>query len=479
MVYSKVQPQAKDVEEAILGGILMDAEFGSGELGYDVKNILNPEDFYVDNHQRVCRAIYQLLEENKRPISLSVVQWLREKQELETCGGPFFISTLTSKVVNTTNTLHHSRIVKQYSIARKLISVSGEILGLAHEEGTDVFSLLEIAERRFYEINQEIEEITTVDKSQTLVNVGRMFEERRSTEDTSKFLKSGLKDFDGIIGYFKPAVYVIAARPAMGKTDIIIQMICNIAKEHEVGFISAEMTDEEIYQRMICNTAELDNEVWIKEPHLITKDDEDRFMFGMAHAYNLKLHVESRTNRIDRIVNKIKFWVRKLGVRIVFIDFLQILTIVDELAKYMTDVQIINYILEQIRSASKELKIPIVLLSQLNRELYKRGNKEPGLSDLKGSGKIEEIAYMICFLHRPEYYDITEDDEGESTKGLMYMMIQKHRGGKSGKVKNLYIPKYSKLEPWDRGLPGGFNPMGASFNGFKNSLPGPATDLTF
>jgi replicative DNA helicase len=479
MIYGKVPPQAKDFEEQVLGQMMMDAHFGTTEAAYDVKQMLSPEEFYVDAHQKICRAIFTLLDENKQPEILFVVNQLRKTEELDMVGGPYYVTKLTDKVVGSTQMLHYCKVIKQLAIARKLIDISGQVIQLAYEDSTDPFDLLEFAERSFFEINQNIEEIKTVHKDHAMINVAREFEERRASagkpELEEKYLRSGMKAWDSMNGYFRGGkIYTVAARPGMGKTDFFVQMICNMAKTTDVGFISAEMTDEEITQRIISNQAELDNEVWIKAPELINEDDQKRLFFGMQYFYNLKLHIEAKTNRIDRIANRIKFWVRKLGVKIVLIDYLQILSMVEDLSKYMTDVQILNYILEVIRTLAKELNIPIILLSQLNRAMYQRGNKEPGLGDLKGSGKIEEVSYQISFLHRPEYYDenATTDELGESTKGLCYQIIQKYRGGRTGRVKHLFVPKFSKFDDWDRGLPGGFNPMAGTTSFYTSSQDG-------
>lgn len=471
MVYGKVPPQARDLEEAILGAMMID---NNGI--YDVKELLQPDDFYIEAHQRICRAIYFLLD-NHQPVDiLTVVERLRQSDELEMVGGAYYVTKVTNSVVSSANNIYWARIIKQKSIMRKVIQFSGEAIGLAFEDSQDPFDVLDQVEQQLFKINTDIEQSRSVSLDTMAVKVAQGHAERVNAEGNPEkeknYLKSGIAEWDRINGYFRPpGVYVVAARPGMGKTDFLIQVVCNIGSHSEVGFVSAEMSDEEICQRCICNLAELDNYIWIKPGSQVTDDDNQRMMIGIRKFIQLHLHIESRTNRIDRICSKIKFWAKKCGVKIVLIDFLQILTIADDLSRYMSEVQALNHILEAIRTTAKEVGVPVILLSQLNRELYKRGNKEPGMSDLKGSGKIEEIAYQISFLHRPEYYEITMDDMGESTIGLMYQMILKHRGGRTERIKHRYIPKFSKLVPWDGGLPGGFNPIGASFGPSSTWMP--------
>lgn len=474
LIYGRVPPQARPIEGAIVGAMLLEPH-----CIFDIKNLIKSDEFYDPIHQMVCQCIYDLVDENIIPDINLVEQRLRQKGQLELIGGVYGLIKMTNDVVSSANIIPHSRIVKQMSVARRMIAMCADIINQAYDDGCDMSNLLAFAEQEFFKINTDLEEVQMVSRDNIAINVVRAVEERISNSgddaDKNKFLRSGLIEWDRYLGYFRPVIYVIAARPGMGKTDFIIQLICNLARETEVGFISGEMSDEEVCQRIICNTAELDNDFWQKDPLNITEEDKIRFYAGIQNFFNLKVHIESRTTRIDQVTNKIRFWVYKLGVRIVFIDFLQIMTVVDELSKYMTEVQVINYILEKLRALSKELKVPIILLSQLNRELYKRANKEPGLSDLKGSGKIEEIAYQISFLHRPEYYEITIDDMGESTRGLMRQMILKNRGGRTGTANHRYVPKFSKMFEWERPLNLNFNPMGSSFG----SSTGPASDVTF
>lgn len=449
MVYGKVPPQAKDLEDAILGAMMIEPA-----SILDVMNILKPEDFYVESHVRIYSAICDL-QQNSQPVDiLTVCEKLGDKGELEMVGGPYYVTKLTNSVVSSANNIRWARIIKQYSVARKLIQFSGDVIGRAYEN-EDPLELLRDAEELFYQINKEIEEINVVTLDAIawrLVNKILIPEQLSAEEQDLKYLYTGMKEWDRVNGMLFPGgVYVIAGRPAMGKTAHAVQLIINMAKKFPVGLINVEMTDEQLAKRIISNFREMDNYIFKKKPEEWTELEKKTFYEGMQEFLMLKLHIESQTTDIDRLIQKIKFWVKKFGVRTVVIDYLQILRVADELAKYMTEVQALNYILEKIRACAKELEIPIFLLSQLNRELYRRaGNKEPNLGDLKGSGKIEEIAFQISFLHRPEYYDETAvtDENGESIKGLCYQIIAKHRDGMLDRVKHRFIPKFTRFEDW-------------------------------
>ncbi len=211
------------------------------------------------------------------------------------------------------------------------------------------------------------------------------------------------------------------------------------------------MTNDQIVQRLISNIKEINNYEFKKPLEDAPEWLNERVYQGMQDFINLKLHIESRSGiTIEQIVAKLKYWKYKHNIQVAIIDFLQIIGYSEERMRYHTDLENMNYTLDRISHTAKELDIPIILLSQLNRDLYKRGgNKEPDLADLKGSGKIEEIAYQISFLHRPEYYGILVDESGESTKGLCYQIIKKHRDGELRKIKHKFEGQYSRFSDWD------------------------------
>lgn len=224
-------------------------------------------------------------------------------------------------------------------------------------------------------------------------------------------------------------------------------------EKYPIGVINAEMTSEQLIERIGCNLKSVDNYLFVKNPKYITDNEFSDFVEAMDEVLEMQLNIYD-SNRIDAIVNKINYWVETKGVKCVFVDYLQLLRVPDSLLRnYVTEVQKINYCLEELRLASKNLKVPIILYSQMNREILANGAKrEPNLGDLKGSGNIEESAYQIAFLHRPEYYNPKEefDENGESIKGLLYFKIAKHRGGKLETIKlKINLNTYS-ISSWEQ-----------------------------
>lgn len=453
VIYGKIPPQAKDIEMAVIGIMLMEPSCIS-----DVRMLLKPDDFYVFAHQSIYSAICEMDNHSMKIDVLTLSEVLSTKDELESCGGPYYLTSCTNNVVSSAHTIQHCRIIKQYAVARKLITFSGQVINDAYS-GCDPLQLLSEAEGLFFEVNKDIEEsrlVTTDQIAWRLVQKILMPDNLTDEERANKYLYTGMSEWDRYNGpLFNGGVYVVAARPAMGKTAHAVQMIINMAKKFPTGLINVEMTDEQLAKRIISNVNEFNNYIYKKKAEDWTEEEKKQFYEGMQDFVKMKLHIESNTADIDRVIQKIKFWVRKFGVRVVVIDYLQILKVNDELARYMTETQALNYILEKIRVCAKELDIPIFLLSQLNRELYRRaGNKEPNLGDLKGSGKIEEVAFQISFLHRPEYYDETAviDEMGESTKGLCYQIIAKHRDGEVGRMKHRFIPQFTQFRDWSSEL---------------------------
>jgi len=264
---------------------------------------------------------------------------------------------------------------------------------------------------------------------------------------------TGFEEWDKINGSLFPGVYIVAGRPGMGKGVHLTEMACRMGVKHEIGIINGEMTDEQLLTRIGCNLLDVDNFLFKKNPKYITEKEQELVAEAMNETLKLKLHIEN--NRyINKIENKIKYWIDKYGIKCVLADFLSLFKVPKELERYFTDKQKIDYCLEKFVALAKDYKIPIILYVQMNREILGRhGSKEPNLGDLKNSGSIEELAFQVSFLHRPEYYDANAltDEMGEDTKGLMYQIIAKHRDGELARLKYKAVLKSSKLEDWGGG----------------------------
>jgi len=456
MVYGKIPPQSRDLEEAVLGAIMLESRVFS-----KVYEILKHFNFYVEAHQIIFKS-FEILAKKNMPIDLlTVVETLKNTEQLDLVGGPFYISKLTNSVVSTANIETHARIILQKYIARELIRKSGEIISDAYEDSVDPLSLLDEAAEKIKDIKNEMADTGTISIPKISMEVvsemeTKVYNAKNDIEDTTSVF-TGMPEWDKINGsLFKGGLYIVAARPAMGKGVHMTQCICNMAKKYEVGVVNGEMTNKQLVIRIGCNLLNIDNYLWKKNPEYITEEEVKLVYAAMEETQSLKLHFEDK-NDVNKVCNKIKLWVEKYGVQVVLADVLSKFKPPEEIVHRMTDVQKLNYVMDAFANCAKDCGIPIILYAHLNRELYKRMSKEPNMSDLKGSGNIEDFAYQVSLLHRPEYYDIQEDEFGESTKGLLYQIVAKHREGETGRIKNHFIPQFSQLKPWGNNALPNFN----------------------
>jgi len=463
-IYGKMPPQAIDLEEFVIGAILVD-----GKLVVEVKEVLKVEDFYKESSQILFNAICDVAENSFVDIQL-VAQYLKNNGQIEIVGGLFYVMQLTNKVVSTVNVKNYCYIIKQKSISRSLITLSGDILNKSYDDEEDVFDVLDEAENKIKHINNEISEIKVTPLSNVAMNIIERFDTKvynaKNNIVNENEIFTGFEEWDKINGSLFNGLYIVAGRPAMGKGVHLTELACRMGKKHDVGIINAEMSNEQLLTRIGCNLKNIDNFLWKKNPLYITEEEQQLVKDAMEEALMLKLHVDN-SRHIHKIANKIRLWVDKYKVKVVLIDFLTLLKVREEQKRYMTDTQEVNYVLNVLFDLCKNCKIPIILYVQMNREILGRhGKKEPNLADLKQSGSIEELAYQVSFLHRPEYYDQDNlvDEMGESTKDLMYQIIAKHRDGENARLKHRAVLKCSQLRRWEGDtitsqLPPNFKPV--------------------
>jgi replicative DNA helicase len=449
LIYAKVPPNAKDLEGQVLGAMMMD-----NSIIVTVKEILQVEDFYIESHQEVFGAICDVFE--FAPVDIEMVaERLLFLEQLENSGGLFGLTKLTNKVVSTANIKNYCLIIKQKSISRKLITYAQNIIWKSYEDSEDVFNVLDEAGFEIKNINNIISELKITQLSTIAMRVIERFDTKvhnaRNNIESVNEVYTGMPEWDEINGALFNGLYVVAGRPAMGKGVHLTELACRMGKKYDIGIINGEMSNEQLLTRIGCNLMSIDNYLWKKNPAWVTDEELELVKLAMNETLNLKLHIDKNRN-INKISNKIRLWVEKYNVKCVLVDFLTILKVGDELGKYFTDTQKVNYILDILVSLCEELKIPIILYVQMNREILGRsGTKEPNMGDLKQSGSIEELAYQVSFLHRPEYYepDNIVDEMGESTKDLCYQIVAKHRDGMTKRLKHKAVLKCSQLKEWN------------------------------
>lgn len=464
MAYGKVPPQAKELEEAVLGAIMLE------KTAFDVViEILKPECFYIDAHQRIYKAFKSLADKSMPIDLLTVVEELKMKEELDMVGGPYYITKLTNAVVSSANIETHARIVLQKFIQRELIRISGEIIGDAYEDSTDVFDLMDDAEGKIFEITNNFLKTDYQEMSSALAQaINRIDELRTRTEDISG-VPSGFPSLDRVtFGWQKTDLIILAARPAVGKTAFALNLARNAAlnptRPTPVAVFSLEMSAAQLVQRILSAESEIMMEK-------ISRGKLEDYEYQQLHAKGIK-RLEQAPIYIDdtAALNIFEFrakarrLVHKHKVGIIIIDYLQLMS--GSTDRNGNREQEISTISRNLKALAKELNVPILALSQLSRAVETRKeSKMPQLSDLRESGAIEQDADMVMFIYRPEYYEQMANENGESTKGETHIRIAKHRNGSLETIKLRALLHIQKFEEWDDGnnFGGGFPSGGGSW----------------
>ena len=455
MVYGKVPPQARDLEEAVLGAIMLE------KSAFDtVIEILKPECFYVDAHQRIFRAMQSLAQKSMPIDLLTVVEELRTKEELELVGGPYYVTKLTNAVVSSANVETHSRIILQKFIQRDLIRISGEVISDAYEDSTDVFDLLDEAESKLFEITnnhlrKNFDSIDTV-----LVKTIQRIEDMRNRQEDITGVPSGFPSLDRITYGWQPTdLVILAARPSVGKTAFALNLARNAAlhapRSTPIAFFSLEMSAGQLVQRILS----AESEIWLEKiarGKMEEHEMQQLYRNGIQRLQNAPIFIDDTPAlNIFELRAKCRRLKNKHNVSLIIIDYLQLMSGTGDKRSSNRE-QEISTISRNLKGLAKELGIPIIALSQLSREVEKRkeGDKMPQLSDLRESGAIEQDADMVMFLYRPEYYNITANEFGESNKGETHVRIAKHRNGSLETIKLralLHIQKFTEMEGDDFG----------------------------
>ncbi len=471
-IYGKIPPQAKDLEEAILGAIMLE------KAAWDtVVEILKPECFYVDANQRIFSAMQSLAIKSLPIDLLTVVEELKFKEELELVGGPYYVTKLTNSVVSSANIETHSRIVLQKFIQRELIRISGEIITEAYEDSTDVFDLLDNAEGKLFEITNNHLRKNFEDMQTVLMNTLSRIEDLRKREDDITGVPTGFEHLDNLTyGWQNDDLIVLAARPSVGKTAFALNLARNAAlhptKPTGVGFFSLEMSSSQLVQRILS----AESEIWLEKisrGKLEEHEMKQLLKKGIERLVNAPFYIEdSAALNIFELRAKCRRLKNKHDIGLIIIDYLQLMSGTAD--RNSNREQEISKISRDLKTLAKELHIPIIALSQLSREVEKRpgANKVPQLSDLRESGAIEQDADMVMFLYRPEYNGITETEDGESTKGQTFLKIAKHRNGSLDTLEFkalLHIQKFLQADRSSDG--GGFNTGGGAGGNFRPVRP--------
>ena len=443
----KLTPQAIDLEEAVLGAILLERD-GL----YEVMDILRPESFYREEHCEIYKVTIELFEKSQPVDILTVTELLRQKGKLEFIGGAYYLSELTNKIASAANIQYHARIIQEKYILRELIRISSQVSTKAFDPQTDVFELLDEAETDLFNISEG--NFKNQDKSMsTLISEAiTQIEELKDKTDGLTGIGSGYAALDRITsGWQRSDLIILAARPAMGKTAFVLGLARNAAIEFNipVAIFSLEMSNLQLVNRLIASEAHIQS---------------DKLRSGNLQEYELaQLHAKVDKLSSAKIfiddtpalnVFDLRAKARRLkdrhGVELIIIDYLQLMSGGTEGKGGGNREQEISKISRSLKGLAKDLNVPVIALSQLSRAVETRGGtKRPQLSDLRESGSIEQDADQVMFLYRAEYYDFEQDEDGNPTSGVGEVIIAKNRHGSTANVKLRFIKEFAKFADLD------------------------------
>lgn len=472
-VHGKIPPQALEVEEAVLGSMLLEKD-----SFLTVSEFLKAECFYKDAHQKIFEAITNLFSRQMPADIITVSNELKRLGILDEVGGAYYLTELTGKVASAANLEYHARIIYQKFLQRKMIEISGMIVTKAYDETEDVDDLLEEAESSLFLLSQGTMKNEAVQINPVVDEALELIKLAGERKDGLSGVPSGFDDLDKITsGWQNSDMVVIAARPAMGKTAFVLSMARNMAINHNQGVavFSLEMSNVQLVTRLIVAETEFSSDK-IKNGNLTT-DEWDILHSKIQTFSEAPIFVDDTAGlSVFDLRAKCRRLKKQHDIKVVIIDYLQLMN-----ASGMRPgnrQEEVSMISRSLKGLAKELNIPIIALSQLNRSVETRSGdgKKPQLSDLRESGAIEQDADMVLFIHRPEYYGITEDSEGNSLLGLAEIIIAKHRNGATGDVRLRFRPEAIKFENisesqmYSQPNYGGMNVLSSSMNKSSDML---------
>lgn len=437
-----IQPQAVELEAVVLGALLIERD-----AILTVQDVLRPESFYREAHQSIYRAMLELTARIE-PVDLyTVAQALQKDGALAAVGGPAYLASLTQKIASAAHVEFHARIIQQKAIQREVIRVSGQIQKRAYDDSDDVADLLHYAETEIFQVAERSAKRKVQRASDVLTDTMQKIEAATRKNGAFTGVPSGFKAVDDITsGWQLSDLIIVAGRPSMGKTAFVLSMARNAAIDYNqaVGFFSLEMSGQQLMMRLLSSESGIDNRDL--KAGQVNSSEWGQLERAIKSLEEAKLFVDD-TPALS--VFEFRSKARKLkmqhNVGLIVIDYLQLMVGPGD-AKAASREQEVAAISRTLKAVAKELDVPIIALSQLNRSVESRGgNKRPQLSDLRESGAIEQDADLVAFIHRPEYYGLTEDENGFSTTGMAEIIIAKHRNGAVDTAQLRFISRLAKF----------------------------------
>ncbi|MDR1860331.1 MAG: replicative DNA helicase [Bacteroidales bacterium] len=444
--YGKLPPQALDVEEIVLGTLMLESN------AYEnISSIIKTESFYKDEHKKIFEAVKSLAI-RERPVDLlTVTQELKNRNLLDEVGGAPYLVHLTSRVAAGAHLDFHAKIIAQKFIQRELIRVSSEIQAEAYDDTKDIDDLIDMSEQKLFAVAEGNIERQTRPISDVLKDATKQIEEASKQEGLNG-VPSGFTRLDQITsGWQRSDLIIVAARPAMGKTAFVLSMARNMAinNKRPVALFSLEMSSVQLVNRLVVAETELPA-TRIKTGKL-AQHEWELFLSRTKVFETAPIYIDDTPAlSVFEFRAKCRRLKAKYNIEAVIVDYLQLMTAgADSPRSFGSREQEVSLISRTLKAIAKELNIPVIALSQLSRASESNDGKRPQLSNLRESGAIEQDADIVLFIHRPEYYNITQDQQGNSLIGIAEIIIAKHRNGSVADIQLSFkkeLVKFTNLE---------------------------------
>ena len=447
----KLPPQAQELEDSVLGALMIEKEaYGM------VADLLCPEVFYKDQNRVIYEAIRELASKDQPIDVMTVGEKLRSLGTLEKAGGAVYLAELSRRVASAAHLRYHAEIIAKKATARDLIAMAAQIEEKGFDETQDIDELMQEAEAGIFEISQRSQKRDVTQIDPVIEEAFARMEKASKNTGSISGIPSGFTALDKITsGWQTPDLIIIAARPAMGKTAFVLSMAKNIAVDRNipVAIFSLEMSNVQLVNRLIMNVCELEGDR-IKTGKM-SQEETRRLNTKINVMKGKPLYLDDTPSlSIFELRSKARKLVREHNVRMIIIDYLQLMNA--QGSSFGSREQEVSIISRSLKALAKELDIPIIALSQLNRGVENRPGvegKTPQLSDLRESGAIEQDADMVCFIHRPEYYHLYNDDKtGKDLRGLAQIIVAKHRNGATDSIWLRFRGKYAKFQNEDEAI---------------------------
>lgn len=425
-------PQNTDAEASLLGAILIDSD-----AIVKIADAIDSGDFFDQRHRRIYEAITQLYEQRSPIDVLTLADQLKNNNYLDLVGGPSYLTELTNYVPTASHVEQYAEIVAQKALRRRLIKASQDIVGLGYDESKQLRELIEEAEQSLFEVSQQHVKQSVVSLESILADSFERLDDLHKDKSKLRGIATGYKDLDNILaGFQRSDLFILAARPSMGKTAFVLNLAQNVALQSKepVLLFSLEMSKEQLVDRLLSMESGVD--AWALRTGNLTDNDFEKIGEAMGRLSEAPIYIDDTPGiTVGDLRTKARREAHQRKLGLIVVDYLQLMSGGSRYGNEANRVQEISEISRGLKSVARELDVPLIALSQLSRSVESRSPQIPQLADLRESGSIEQDADVVAFLYREDYYNPDTD-----RKNVMDVLIKKHRNGPIGNVE-LYFDR--------------------------------------